>query len=153
MLETGPPASGARIGGDLDALHAACYSCLVATASPYDSIAPEDVERGRLLAAVAYLPGLCFLGLLGAPENAFIGFHSRQGFLLFMVEVALAIFFAIYDGTLGLIPYVGPFIGYVAKFLVWTSVLLVTAFAAAKAASGSTTRLPYLGDHVERVPF
>jgi len=125
----------------------------VTTASPYDSIRPEDVERGRLLAAVAYLPGLCFLGLLGAPENAFIGFHARQGFLLFAVEVALVVFFCIYDGTLGRIPYVGPFIGYVVKFLVWTSILLLTAFAVAKAANGETTRLPYLGDHVERVPF
>lgn len=122
-------------------------------ASPYDSIRPEDVERGRLLAAVAYLPGLCFLGLLGAPENAYIGFHARQGFLLFVVEVALAIFFCIYDATLGRIPYLGPFLGYVVKFLVWTAILLVTAFAAAKAASGETTRLPFLGDYVERVPF
>ena len=128
-------------------------TCLVPTASPYDSILPEDVERGRLLAAVAYLPGLCFLGLLGASENAFIGFHARQGFLLFMVEVALAVFFMIYDATLGQIPYVGPFVGYLVKFLVWTSILLVTAFAAAKAAGGETTRLPYLGDHIERVPF
>jgi hypothetical protein len=44
-------------------------------------------------------------------------------------------------------------VGYVAKFLVWTGVLLVTAFAAAKAASGAMTRLPYLGDQIERVPF
>jgi len=125
----------------------------VTGASPYDSINPEDVERGRLLAAVAYLPGLCFLGLLGAPENAFIGFHARQGFLLFALEVALVVFFGIYDGTLGRIPFVGPFIGYLVKFVVWTGILLVTAFAAAKAASGEITRLPYLGDHVERVPF
>ena len=122
-------------------------------ASPYDSINPEDVERGRLLAAVAYLPGLCFLGLLGAPENAFIGFHARQGFLLFALEMALAVFFGIYDATLGRIPFVGPIIGYLVKFAVWTAILLVTAFAAAKAASGEITRLPYLGDHVERVPF
>lgn len=122
-------------------------------ASPYDSITPEDVERGRLLAAVAYLPGLCLLGLLGAPENAFIGFHSRQGFLLFLVEAVLVIFFWIYDGTLGQIPFVGPFVGYLTKFIVWTSVLLVTAFATAKAAGGEITRLPYLGEHVERVPF
>jgi uncharacterized membrane protein len=121
--------------------------------SSSDPIQTEDVERGRLLAAVAYLPGLCFLGLLGAPDNPFIGFHARQGFLLFAVEATLAIFFAIYDGTLGRIPYVGPFVGYVAKFLVWTAVLLVTAFAAAKAASGEMTRLPYLGDQIERVPF
>ena len=122
-------------------------------ASPYDSINPEDVERGRLLAAVAYLPGLCFLGLLGAPENAFIGFHARQGFLLFVLEIALVIFFGIYDGTLGRIPFVGPFVGYLVKFVIWTTILLVTAFAAAKAASGEITRLPYLGDYVERVPF
>jgi uncharacterized membrane protein len=125
----------------------------VTAASPYDSIRPEDVERGRLLAAVAYLPGLCFLGLLGAPENAYIGFHARQGFLLFVVEVALGIFFCIFDATLGRIPYVGPLIGYIVKFAVWTSILLVTAFAAAKAANGETTRLPFLGDYVERVPF
>ncbi len=141
------------IGGSLDAPGGACYSCLVSPASPYDSIAPEDVERGRLLAAIAYLPGLCFVGLLGAPENAFIGFHARQGFLLFAVEVGLTVFFAIYDWTLGQIPYVGPFLGYVIKFIVWTSVLLVTAFGVTKAAAGEVTRFPYLGDHVERVPF
>ncbi len=125
----------------------------MSSASPYDSIAPEDVERGRLLAAVAYLPALCFLGLLGAPENPFIGFHARQGFLLFMVEIVLMIFFWIYDVTVGRIPYVGPFVGYLAKFLVWTSILMVTAYAAAKAAKGEMMRLPYLGDQIERVPF
>jgi len=126
---------------------------VLSTESPTDPGRSEDVERGRLLAAIAYLPGLCFLGLLGAPDNAYIHFHARQGFLLFAVEAVLAIFFAIYDGTLGRIPYAGPFVGYVAKFLVWTGVLLVTVFATAKAATGEMTRLPYLGDHVERVPF
>lgn len=111
------------------------------------------MERGRLLATVAYLPGLCFVGLLGAPENAFIGFHCRQGFLLFALEGLIAVFFLIYDGTLGRIPYVGLFVGYLVKFIVWTSILLVTVFAAAKAANGETVRLPYLGEHVERVPF
>jgi len=142
-----------RPGRLLDAPRLACYSCLVSTSSPYDSIAPEDVERGRLLAAVAYLPTLCFLGLLGAPENAFIGFHARQGFLLFMIEVLLVVFFWIYDVTIGQIPYVGPFVGYVAKFLVWTSILCVTAYCAAKAGKGEMMRLPYLGEQIERVPF
>ncbi|TMQ59775.1 MAG: hypothetical protein E6K76_03455 [Candidatus Eisenbacteria bacterium] len=122
-------------------------------ASPYDSISPDDVKRGRLLAAVAYLPGLCFLGLLGAPENAFIGFHARQGFLLFLLEILLTVFFWIYDGTLGRIPYLGPLVGYLVKFAAWTAVLLLTAFGVAKAANGEVARIPYLGDQVERVPF
>jgi len=134
----------------LDVPSAACYFWFVSSTDPIQS---DDVERGRLLAAVAYLPGLCFLGLLGAPDNAYIGFHARQGFLLFALEATLAIFFTIYDGTLGRIPYVGPIVGYLVKFLVWTGVLLVTAFAIARAASGERTRLPYLGDQIERVPF
>jgi uncharacterized membrane protein len=134
----------------LTAPRRACYLSVVSSTDPIES---NDVERGRLLAAVAYLPGLCFLGLLGAPDNLYIGFHARQGFLLFAVEAVLAIFFLIYDGTLGRIPYVGPFVGYLVKFLVWSGVLLVTVFAAAKAAGGEMTRLPYLGDQIERVPF
>ena len=102
-----------------------------------EAISSEEIERGRLLAAVAYLPGLCFIGLIGAPENRYVGFHARQGFLLFALEIAIAVFFAIYDGTLGRIPFVGPFIGYLVKFVVWTAILLVTAFAAAKAASAA----------------
>jgi uncharacterized membrane protein len=125
----------------------------VPAASRYDSISPEDVERGRLLAAVAYLPGLCFIGLLGAPENAFIGFHARQGFLLLLLEILLTLFFWIYDGTLGRIPYLGPLVGYIVKFVAWTAVLLLTAFGVAKAANGEVARIPYLGDQVERVPF
>ena len=122
-------------------------------ASRYDSISPEDVERGRLLAAVAYLPGLCFIGLLGAPENAFIGFHARQGFLLLLLEVLLTLFFWIYDGTLGRVPYLGPLVGYIVKFVAWTAMLILTAFGVAKAANGEAARIPYLGDQVERVPF
>lgn len=122
-------------------------------ASPYDSIDPEQLERGRLLAAVSYLPGLCFVGLLGAPENAFIGFHARQGFLLFLVEIVIAVFFLIYDGTLGRIWLVGPIVGYLVKFPVWTAVLLVTVFGVARAANGELARIPYLGEQVERVPF
>ena len=59
----------------------------------------------------------------------------------------------IYDVTIGQIPYVGPFVGYVAKFLVWTSILCVTAYCAAKAGKGEMMRLPYLGEQIERVPF
>ena len=139
--------------GALDGPSAACNSCVVPVASPYDHIDPEQLERGRLLASVSYLPGLCFLGLLGAPENAFIGFHARQGFLLFLVEIVFTIFFLIYDGTLGRIWMIGPLVGYLLKFPVWTVVLLVTVFGVVKAANGDLARVPYLGDLVERVPF
>ena len=123
------------------------------TVSPYDSIHPEDIERGRLVGAVAYLPGLCFLGLLGAPENPFVGFHARQGLLLLLLEIVIWVFLAIYDASIGRIPLLGPLIGYLIKFVLWCGVLLATVFGVAKAAGGEVARLPYLGDQIERVPF
>ncbi len=137
----------------LDDGGSACYSSRVPAASPYDSIRPEDVERGRILGAVAYLPGLCLLGLLGAPDNHFIGFHARQGFLLLLLEIVIWIFLGIYDGTLGRIPFLGPLVGLIVKFVLWVGILLMTVFGVTKAANGEIARIPYLGDSVERVPF
>ncbi len=78
----------ARSGANLDAQGAAWYSCAVPAGSSDDPIPEQEIASGRLLAAVAYLPGLCFIGLLGAPENRFVGFHARQGLLLLLVEIA-----------------------------------------------------------------
>lgn len=122
-------------------------------ASPYDSIPADDVERGRILAAVAYLPGLCLMGLLGAPDNAYVGFHSRQGFLLLLLEIAIWVFLGIYDASIGRIPLLGPLAGYLIKFIVWTAILLTTIFGVVKASNGEIARIPYLGEHVERIPF
>jgi len=106
-----------------------------------------------VLASVAYLPGLCFLGLLGAPENPFIGFHARQGFLLLLLEIVVALFLAIYDGSLGRIPILGLLVGYLLKFALWTSMLILTVYGVMKGANGEVARIPYLGDQVERIPF
>ena len=111
------------------------------------------MERGRLLAAVAYLPGLCLLGLLGAPENAFVGFHSRQGFLLLLLEIVIWVFLGIYDASIGRIPLLGALVGYIIRFVLWTGVLLATVFGVVKAANGEIARLPYLGEQVERIPL
>ncbi len=116
-------------------------------------ISEREIASGRLLASVAYLPGLCFVGLLGAPENRYIGFHARQGFLLLMVEVVAWIAIAIYDASLGRIPVLGFLVGAVIKFVTGFSLLGVTVYGVIKGAGGEMARIPYLGDAVERVPF
>jgi len=87
------------------------------------------------------------------PENPFVGFHARQGFLLFMVEIVIWIFLAIFDASIGRIPFLGPLVGYVLKFGLWCGLLAATIFGVVKAASGEVARMPYLGESVERVPF
>lgn len=121
--------------------------------SPYASIPESEVETGRLLAAVSYLPALCFVGLFTAPRNRFVAFHGRQGLLLFLAEIVCWIAIAIYDVSIGRIPVLGFLVGAVIKFVAGLGFLAVTVYGVVKGANGETTRLPYLGDAIERIPL
>ena len=118
-----------------------------------DAIPQEEIQSGRLLAAVAYLPGLCFVGLLGAPENRYVGFHARQGFLLFLLEVVAWVALAIYDASLGRIPLLGFLIGAAIRFILGFGFLGATIYGVVKGATGEMARIPYLGDAIRKVPF
>jgi uncharacterized membrane protein len=102
---------------------------------------------------VAYLPGLCFLGLLEPTANPFVRFHARQGFLLLCVEVVAWIALAIVHASIGRIPVLGFLIRVILDFTIGLGLLGATVYGVVKAAGGEVARLPYLGDHVERVPF
>lgn len=122
-------------------------------APSYESVRPEDVERGRLLACIAYLPGLCFVGILGMPGNPFVAFHARQGFLLLCAEVVIAAALWIFDVSIGRIPVLGLLVGALLRFLLGIGLLAATVYGVIKASGGEMTRIPALGDFIERVPF
>ena len=123
------------------------------TETSEQTITQEEIANGRLLAAVAYLPGLCFIPLLGFNENRYAAFHARQGFVLLLIEIVVAIAFGIYDASLGRIPWVGLILGAILKFVVWMGVLVVTVYGVAKGASGELARVPFLGEAADKVPF
>lgn len=125
----------------------------MSTDPPQEAIPREEIQSGRLLASVAYLPALCFVGLLGAPENRYVGFHARQGFLLFLLEVVACIALAIFDASLGRIPVLGFLIGALVRFVVGFGFLGATVYGVVKGATGEMARIPYLGDAIEKVPF
>src|SRR6185295_18196758 len=136
----------------LDGFGAACYSCAVPTDPSSEAIPPEEIENGRLLAAVAYLPALCFVGLIGMPENRYVGFHARQGFLLFLLEVIACVALAIYDASLGRIPLLGFLIGAVVRFVLGFAFLGATIYGVVKGATGEMAKITYLGDAIGKVP-
>lgn len=121
--------------------------------SPYASIPEDEIASGRLLAAVAYIPALCFVGLYAAPGNRYVGFHARQGLLLFLTEIVAALAIALYDASLGRIPVLGFLVGALLKFILWFGLLGATVYGMIKASNGEVARLPYLGDAVERIPI
>jgi uncharacterized membrane protein len=125
----------------------------VPAAPSHDVASPEEIERGRLVAAIAYLPVLGIIGLLGMPENRYVGFHARQGLLLFLVELVIWAVLAIVHGTIGRIPILGFLIVVLLDFACWMALLAATVYGVIKGASGEMTRLPVLGDYVERLPF
>ena len=116
-------------------------------------VSDEEIANGRLLAAVSYLPGLCFVGLFGAPENRYVGFHARQGLLVFLLECAVWVALAIYDGSLGKIPILGFLIGAIARFLFGIGLLGMTIYGFVKGATGEMARIPFVGDAIEKVPL
>jgi len=51
---------------------------------------PEEIEEGRALAVLAYVPFLCFIPFIqGKDNNRFAYEHGKQGVLLFLFEIAI----------------------------------------------------------------
>ena len=137
----------------LDGPRTACYSFAVPSDVPNDGVSAQEIGSGKLLAAVAYLPALCFVGLLGAPDNRYVGFHARQGFLLFLVEVIAWIAVSVFEGSIGRIPVLGFLVGAIVRFVLGIGFLGLTVYGVVKGATGEMARIPILGDAIEKVPF
>jgi uncharacterized membrane protein len=59
---------------------------------------PEDVEKNKTMAGLAYL--LFFLPLITCPESRYAKFHANQGLLLWIAGIAGTV-------ILGIIPIIG----------------------------------------------
>ena len=122
-------------------------------ASRLEDASREEIEDGRILAAVAYLPALCFVGFAAAPTNRYVRFHARQGLIFFGVEIAACVGLWVLEVSVGLIPFLGLLIIVAARLAIGLLLLAVTIYGVAKGASGSFARIPFLGDGIEKVPF
>ena len=112
-----------------------------------------ELKEARLLGAASYILFLCFLPPLLLRENKFAMHHARQGFLLFFLEIVLAILVYIVEHSIGLIPILGFLIVVVLKFVAGVAVLLTAVIGIVKAVSGQYWTIPVVGEHGSRVPF
>lgn len=56
--------------------------------SEEDIISPDDIEEGKAMAILAYIPFACFVPFIqGKKINHFAYEHGKQGVLLFLFEV------------------------------------------------------------------
>ena len=97
-----------------------------------------DRDRGMIAAILSYIPFLCLIPLLQMRDNEQARFHSRQGFVLFLVEL-LALFFLI-PGLSGLF---------------WKAIIIFALGASVAGIifgiQGKQYRLPIIGDFAEKL--
>jgi uncharacterized membrane protein len=97
-----------------------------------------DRDRGLIAAILSYIPFLCLIPLLQMRDNEQARFHSRQGFILFLIEL-LALFFLI-PGFSGLF---------------WKAIIIFALGASVAGIifgiQGKQYRLPIIGDFAEKM--
>ena len=54
-----------------------------------EEIDPEDIEKNKPMAILAYLGFLVFIPIFAAKDSKFARFHANQGLILFLIEFIL----------------------------------------------------------------
>lgn len=88
----------------------------------------SDVQENRILASVSYLWILCLVPLLFKRQSKFAQFHAKQGFVLFLVEVAISL--------LMWVPVIGQ--------ILFLAAIIIAAIGCIKAYNGEWWEAPYI---------
>ncbi|MCE0498688.1 MAG: DUF4339 domain-containing protein [Methylacidiphilales bacterium] len=105
----------------------------------------EDAEKNKLFGIIAYVSILWLVPYLAAKDSPFAKYHANQGFVLFIVEVALwLVLTIIYQiiGMLGLSAFAS--IAFVLSFA-WLAILGLVIYGVLNAAFGKCVPLPVIG--------
>jgi uncharacterized membrane protein len=108
------------------------------TSSGVDPAIGNEKDRGLIAAVLSYIPFLCLIPLLQMRDNEQARFHSRQGLLLFLIELLAVLF---------LIPGISN--------MVWKTVIIVALGASVAGIifgiQGKKYNLPIIGDIAQKM--
>jgi len=110
-------------------------------------------DPSRLLAALSYVPFLCFLPYFVAPDDDFARFHARQGFMLLVLLVVLGFALRVIEWALAVIPVLGIVIITLARLSFGLTVLGLGIAGALKALLGERWAIPGLERFASRIPL
>jgi len=113
---------------------------------------PERSSNDSWLAAMAYLPVLCFVPYFLYGDRHFVAYHARQGVLLFLLEVTGSLFLWVLDMSIGRIPFLGLLVIIVLKLAFYLPVLALIVLGFAKGLTGEKGPLPWIGEWADRIP-
>lgn len=108
------------------------------TTSQFD---PQDINDNKGMSVLAYIGILFLIPLLACPNSRFARYHTNQGLVLFLLELAIGVVTSIF----AFIPVIGPIIGGLISAVggIFTLVLMILGII--NAAQGQAKELPLIG--------
>ena len=108
------------------------------TTSQFD---PQDINDNKGMSVLAYIGILFLIPLLACPNSRFARYHTNQGLVLFLLELAICVVTSIF----AFIPVIGPIIGGLISAVggIFTLVLMILGII--NAAQGQAKELPLIG--------
>ena len=113
----------------------------------------EESDQGRILAALSYVPFLCFLPYFLAPGDEFARHHARQGFLLLVLLIVLGIALRVIEWAVSGLPVLGLIVITLARLSFGLSLLGLAVVGALKALVGERFTMPGLDRISSRIPL
>ena len=113
------------------------------TTSEYD---PQDIEKNKFMAILAYFGILVIIPILAAKESKFARFHSNQGLILCIAAILYSVVYSILSGIILSISWhlywlvsIIALLGF--ALLIWFIIGIVNA------AQGRAKELPLIGHY------
>ena len=105
----------------------------------------ENKTQGNIMqtenayAILAYLWILCLIPVLMKKGDEFVKFHTRQGLMLFIVEIAI--------GIIAIIPLLGPLVYMIGYVLCG----ILSVIGIVQVLKGNKWKMPVIGDWAEKI--
>ena len=99
----------------------------------------KAVSSDNVYAILAYLWILCLIPVLMKKEDEFVKFHTRQGLMLFIVEIAV--------GIIAIIPFIGPLV-YMVGYLICGVLSIIGIVQVLK---GNKWNMPVIGEWADKI--
>lgn len=108
------------------------------TTSQFD---PQDINDNKGMSVLAYIGFLFLIPLLACPNSRFARYHTNQGLVLFLMELAIGVVIGIF----GIIPVIGIIIGGLLGSVGGILALVLSILGIVNVAQGQAKELPIIG--------
>lgn len=134
------PNCGAPVGGAQQNAQGFVNN-MMNTADSTAQFDPQDINDNKGMSVLAYIGFLFLVPLLACPNSKFARYHTNQGLVLFLLELAIGVVTSIF----AFIPVIGPIIGGLISAVggIFTLVLMILGII--NAAQGQAKELPLIG--------